>query len=129
MKLGNLTIPAWVHLTMPVIFHNYDTGIWGEDAKEFNPQRFSEGISKATKGSPVFIPFSWGPRTCIGQNLALIEARMAVAMILQNFNLELSLTYLHAPELNFLLRPQYGDKIILHDLEDAIVLGQYNCSG
>ncbi|KAK1402744.1 11-oxo-beta-amyrin 30-oxidase [Heracleum sosnowskyi] len=116
MKLGNLAIPAWVHLTMPVIFHNHDTEIWGEDAKEFNPQRFWDGISNATKGSPVFIPFSWGQRTCIGQNLALIEARMAVAMILQNFSLELSPSYLHAPEFYFFLRPQYGAKIIMHDL-------------
>ncbi|XP_017222209.2 cytochrome P450 CYP72A219-like [Daucus carota subsp. sativus] len=116
MKLGNLTIPAWVHLTMPVIFHNHDSEIWGEDAKEFNPQRLSEGISNATKGSPVFIPFSWGPRTCIGQHLVLIEARIAIAMILQSFSLELSPSYLHAPELTFLLKPQYGAKIILQEL-------------
>lgn len=116
MKLGNLTIPAWVHLTMPVIFHNHDTEIWGEDAKEFNPQRFSEGISNATKGLPVFIPFSWGPRTCIGQHFAMIEVKMAVAMILQNFSFELSPSYLHAPELYFLMRPQYGARIILQDL-------------
>lgn len=116
IKLGNVTIPAFVHLTLPVIFHNHDAEIWGEDAKEFNPQRFSEGISNATKGSPIFIPFSWGPRTCIGQHFAMIEVKMAIAMILQNFSFELSPSYLHAPELYFLLRPQYGAKIILHKL-------------
>jgi cytochrome P450 len=33
--------------------------------------------------------FSWGPRNCIGKNLALMEIRLIVALLLFHFDLEL----------------------------------------
>ncbi|KAI3466004.1 hypothetical protein Pfo_022667 [Paulownia fortunei] len=120
VELGNLTIPAGVHLTVLTGLLHYDTEIWGEDAKEFKPQRFSEGVSNAAKIKSSFIPFipfSSGPRVCNGQNFATIEAKMAVAMILQHFAFELSPSYLHAPFSILNLQPQYGAPIILRSLE------------
>lgn len=117
-KLGNMTIPPWVQLTLPIILHQYDPKTWGNDATEFKPERFSEGISNATctKNSSSFLPFSGGPRICVGHNFAMMEAKIAIARILQRFPLiQLSPSYVHAPELFFLLRPQYGAKLILHN--------------
>ncbi|CAO2836442.1 unnamed protein product [Amaranthus hypochondriacus] len=115
-KLGHLTIPCGSMVSMSALYTHHDPKFWGDDALEFNPERFSEGVAKATKGSTVFFPFGWGPRICIGQNFALIEAKLAVAMILQRFSFELAPTYAHSPTTVLTLQPQHGAQVILHQL-------------
>ncbi|KAL8046727.1 hypothetical protein ABFX02_08G192809 [Erythranthe guttata] len=73
VKVGNMTIPSGVHLSLQIGLLHRDHTIWGDDANEFNPQRFSEGVSKAAKIQSSFIPFGSGPRVCIGQNFSMIQ--------------------------------------------------------
>lgn len=54
--------------------------IFGEDATEFRPERW-EGL----KPGWAYIPFSGGPRICIGQQFALTEAGYTTVRILQEF--------------------------------------------
>ncbi|KAJ4826926.1 hypothetical protein Tsubulata_025540 [Turnera subulata] len=119
VELGPHKIPRGTELLIPVLAVHHDQSIWGNDVNEFNPGRFSEGVARAARHHVAFIPFGLGVRTCIGQNLALLQAKLTLAIILQRFSFRLAPTYQHAPKVLMLLYPQYGAPIIFKRLPTA----------
>ncbi|XP_074319193.1 cytochrome P450 72A397-like isoform X1 [Silene latifolia] len=115
-KLGELLIPGGTEVLMPLCITHQDPSLWGEDAKEFNPERFAEGVSKATKGQAIYFPFSTGPRVCVGQNFSLLEAKLVLATLLQRFSFEVGSNYVHAPWAMLTMKPQHGVNLLLRKL-------------
>ncbi|XP_062022534.1 cytochrome P450 CYP72A616-like [Rosa rugosa] len=113
-NIGGISVPAGVEFVLLTLFLQHDPKYWGEIVEEFNPERFAEGVAKASKDQMAFYPFGWGPRICLGQTFAVIEAKMALAMILQRFWFELSSSYTHAPVIGITVQPQHGAPVILH---------------
>ncbi|PWZ09423.1 Cytochrome P450 72A14 [Zea mays] len=116
-ELGGVRYPAGVMLMLPTLYIHHDKDVWGPDADEFRPERFAEGVARASAGdAPAFFPFGGGPRTCIGQTFALLEAKMWLAVMLANFAFELSPSYSHTPFPVGLLRPEHGAQVKLRKL-------------
>ncbi|KAL6909757.1 hypothetical protein ACP4OV_001416 [Aristida adscensionis] len=115
-ELGGIRYPAGVVLTLPLLCVHHDKDVWGPDADKFKPERFADGIFRASREAPAFFPFGWGPRICVAQNFALLEAKIGLAMILQRFTFELSPAYSHAPVSVGLLKPEHGAQIRLKSL-------------
>lgn len=59
------------------------------DAASFQPSRWDDPkTAAALQRSGAFAPFGSGPRICPGRSLALLEMRMLLAMLYQNFRVE-----------------------------------------
>ncbi|KAK7354295.1 hypothetical protein VNO80_19754 [Phaseolus coccineus] len=119
VELGALKIPCGTELLIPILAVHHDQATWGSDATEFNPGRFSNGVSRAALRPFAFIPFGLGARTCVGQNLALLQTKLTLAIMLTRFTFKLAPTYLHAPKVLMLLYPQYGAPIIFQPIATA----------
>lgn len=59
-----------------------DRELWGDDVAQFDPDRFSPERS-AGRDRWCYLPFGRGPRGCIGEHFAMLEATIAVATIIR----------------------------------------------
>lgn len=66
-----------------------DPAVWGEDANDFRPVRMLNGGFEALPPNS-WKPFGHGVRACIGRGFAWQEATIAVALILQRFQVEMA---------------------------------------
>lgn len=58
VKVGKLIVPANVEFQVPNLALHHDPKYWGQDVNLFKPERFSEGVAKATNNNMVaFIHF------------------------------------------------------------------------
>ncbi|XP_048580491.1 cholesterol 24-hydroxylase isoform X2 [Nematostella vectensis] len=86
--LAGIPIPS--HTS--VLVSSYVSGRFPEfwvNAEDFNPMRFEDDEQVARSHFTMF-PFSLGPRSCIGQHFAKIEAKVVLARFLQTFKVKLA---------------------------------------
>lgn len=86
-RLGGYPVPAGsgVFINIYSLHHNPD--VW-DNPEGFDPDRFMPDRRKIQPRF-AYIPFGGGPRQCIGNNFALMESVLALAMIHQQFELDL----------------------------------------
>ena len=117
VQLGKLILPIYMECLIPNMALHHDPELWGDDVHLFKPERFSEGIAKATKNNAAaFIPFGLGPRSCVGMSFAITETKIALSMILQRYTITLSPAYIHSPLALITLQPQHGIQLLFHSL-------------
>ncbi|XP_053350729.1 cytochrome P450 4A6-like isoform X2 [Clarias gariepinus] len=77
------TAPAGLLIAISIYGIHHNPAVW-ENPEVFNPLRFLP--ENSTERSPhAFVPFSAGPRNCIGQNFAMNEMKLAVALTLKKY--------------------------------------------
>ena len=86
-ELGGYRLPrGWLAFLMPYVLHRLPTH-W-PDPDRFDPDRFLPERS-ADRPKFAYLPFGAGPRQCIGNQFALLEAHLTVATLAQGFRLTL----------------------------------------
>lgn len=78
--------PPGTSLSVPTYTIHHSKAVWGEDADEFVPERW-DTITEKQKNA--FIPFSYGPRACVGRNIAEMELACIVGTVFRNFEFEM----------------------------------------
>jgi cytochrome P450 len=84
--LGEYFVPAGTELYLPPYFIQRHPDLWEEPAR-FNPDRFRPENSKQ-RHRMAMIPFSAGPRNCIGAHFARIEMQIHLMIIARCIRLE-----------------------------------------
>ncbi|MFI5454866.1 MAG: cytochrome P450 [Isosphaerales bacterium] len=111
VELGGYRIPAGTTVFMPQWVVHRDSR-WYDDPEEFRPERWADGLIQRIHRYAYF-PFGGGPRICIGNNFALMEASLILATIAQKYRLRLAPDAVIAPLPTMTLRPAHGVKVVL----------------
>ncbi|KAB2060099.1 hypothetical protein ES319_A11G354300v1 [Gossypium barbadense] len=87
---GDYKVKAGQDIMISVYNIHHSSQVW-ERAEEFVPERFDleSSVPNESNTDYRFIPFSGGPRKCVGDQFALLEAIVALAIFLQRLNFEL----------------------------------------
>ena len=75
-------------IAIPFIWATHRHPDFWEHPLQFNPDRF-EGIRTTDHSSWSYVPFSAGPRACMGDMFSLVETVLLLAQLLQRFELQI----------------------------------------
>lgn len=105
-EIDGYHIPAGTNVVSLTYMYHRHPGIW-DDPEAFDPYRFApDQVNKRHRFA--FVPFGAGQRMCIGRDFALMEGQLALAMILQRFNIFPVSGFKAEPQLSTTLRPKNG---------------------
>lgn len=111
-EIGGFYVPAGTVIAICIYTLHRHPAYW-ESPDIFDPERFTPERS-AGRNKHVYMPFSIGPRQCIGNTFALLEAGLILARIAQHFELRLSPGIEIQPHALYVLRPNRAVLMHLH---------------
>ncbi len=85
---------------------------WFDAPQEFRPERWEGDLMKRLPRFAYF-PFGGGPRQCIGNNFAVMEATLLLATIAQHFRIRMVPDHPAVPMPSITLRPRHGIRATL----------------
>src|SRR5262245_44028717 len=110
-EIGGYPIGTGVTIVMPTWVVQRDPR-WFDQPGMFLPERWTEDFSRNLPRF-AYCPFGGGPRQCIGNTFAMMEATLLLAMIAQRFHLELVPDQHVRPMPYVTLRPEPGIRMLL----------------
>ncbi|KAK7948645.1 benzoate 4-monooxygenase [Apiospora aurea] len=96
--------PPGTVLSVPTYTVHHSKEIWGPDADEFRPERWLGEDPITPRQRNAFIPFSYGPRACVGRNVAEMEMKMICATWARRYDVVLRQDVMETRE-GFLRKP------------------------
>lgn len=87
--LSGWTLPKHSQIIISPYLLHHDERFY-DQPERFNPQRWEDGELERTLPKHAFMPFGAGPRVCIGNHFAMMEAIIALAMIVEQRQLTAS---------------------------------------
>src|SRR5256885_15205397 len=95
----------------PLVFHRPPA--FGVRADASHPGRWVDEDAANRRPRFAFMPFSGGPRQCIGNSFAMTEAVLILAALAQRFSPRIAEGYVLGPEYGVTLRPSEGLPMLL----------------
>jgi len=111
-EIGGYHVPAGTVIAICIYTLHRHPGFW-ENPDQFDPDRFTSERS-ADRNRYAYIPFSIGPRQCIGNTFGLLEASLVLTCIAQRFELHSLPGIDIQPQPLFVLRPNRDLLMSLH---------------
>ena len=111
-ELGGYSFPVGTTILMSQWVMHRDPRYFSEPLA-FRPERWLDGLA-ADLPAHAYFPFGGGPRRCIGQGFALMEAALVAATLAQRFRFELEPGQTIVPEPLVTLRPRGGIRMRVH---------------
>nr|AFP66954.1 cytochrome P450 [Perinereis nuntia] len=107
LEIDGKVLPPGSIVDVQIYNLHHNPVVWGEDNMEYKPSRFApENVEK--RDPYAFLPFSAGPRNCIGQNFALHEMKIIIARILQRFTVSLEPDHKVEKKIGVVMRTKDG---------------------
>lgn len=97
VEIAGKYLPAGTNVGINAWVAHFNEEVWGNDAKQFRPERWLEAQADAQAGDKYrlqrmeayYLPFGFGSRSCVGKHISILEISKLMPRLLREFDFEL----------------------------------------